>query len=91
MVIEVRVNNHLCETRENLEVLEKYAQLQLWLTELDELWDPYIVSAKNDRRRIERYQEQGRQLKTFVDNYSGKHKFKIKFGNILFFCKQIFF
>ena len=64
-----RVNNHLCETRENLEVLEKYAQLQLWLTELDELWDPYIVSAKNDRRRIERYQEQGRQLKTFVDNY----------------------
>lgn len=64
-----RMNNHLCETEEDLAFLAKYAQLQLSLTELDERWEPYTVQEGTDRRRIERYQERGRLLKKFVDNY----------------------
>lgn len=64
-----RVNNHPCLQASELEVLARYAEIQLALTEMDELWAPYEVQDGDPRRKLEAYQSYQAQLTGLLEHY----------------------
>lgn len=66
---ECRLNGHPCLQASELEVLVRYAEIQLALTELDEIWAPYEARDKDPRRKLETYRSYHTQLSGLLENY----------------------